>query len=178
MRTKFVFPLCSFVVLAVIGCGSGEDDPLARNNPRDISQVPGGPVIDMGLGNGTEPAINPGEQPAAPSSEEDPGDSNPSAANKLEEATADTVGTKGKNYGGGIITEPIHQYFRIQDRLKLQQLEHAVKLYYAEHGRYPATMEQYVEEIARPNQVPLPELPPGRKYFYDAQQGKLFVQSE
>ncbi len=175
MRTRFVLPLCSFVVLAVIGCGSGEDDPLARNNPRNISQVPGGPVGGMELGNGTGPAIDPATQPANPAGDPASSDGN---ANPLVEATAETVGTKGKNYGGGLITEPIRQYFNLQDRVKLLTLDANLTHYRALNGQNPATMEQYIEEIVKPSQIKLPDLPPGKKYVYDPKEGKLFVQSE
>ena len=165
------------LTLATLGCGA-DDDPRARNYPRDVSGVPGGPVtIDPATINPT-PQVTP--QPMPPASPDSFSVNSPELdpTKSPVEATADTVGTKGKDYGGGIITEPISQYFRIQDRLKLQQLDYALKLYYAEHGRYPANMQQYIDEIARPNQVSLPDLPANREYVYDPQQGKLFVQSK
>ncbi len=169
MRSILAYMLCSLVGLVTLGCGSGEDDPFTRDNPRGVGQVPGGVVVDP-AGMAQSPTHTNGTPPVDPAVVD--------SAEPLEAATADTVGTRGKEYGGGIITEPIRQYFRVQDHVKLQHLDYAMKLYYAEHGRYPATMEQYIEEIARPNMVQLPELPSNRQYVYDPQQGKLFVQSK
>lgn len=175
---RWMFSLSCVGLLLFSGCGAKDSQPVAENgaaqtaDPLDPSDNPS-PLADAAAGTMSAALgeTQPPAQAAPPSNAEQP------AAGRVE-ATADTVGTKGKEYGGGIITEPIHQYFRLQDKLKLDQIEHGLKLYHAEHGRYPATMQEFVDQILTPQQVKLPELPPGRKFVYDAQQGKLFVVSE
>ncbi len=107
-----------------------------------------------------------------------PQTSSPPAAVERVEATVETVGTKGRSYGGGIITEPVSQLFKQKDRITLMQLEQALKLYKAQHGRLPRTHEEFMREIVNNPQygIRLPELPPGHEYVWDPQQGKLLVQ--
>ena len=183
---RWTFSLTCVVMLLMSGCGGTDSQSAAENganeapqtaSPLDPSDNPS-PLADAMAGNVStalgepQPPAQPAPaQPAPASAEEQP-------EGERVEATADTVGTKGKGYGGGIITEPIHQYFRLQDKLKLDQIEYGLKLYHAEHGRYPATMQEFVDQILTPQQVKLPELPPGREFVYDPQQGKLFVQSK
>jgi hypothetical protein len=91
-------------------------------------------------------------------------------------ATADTVGTKGKDYGGGPITEPIRQRFRIEYDVQLKLVTHALQLYNAEHGRYPATHEEFMKDIVEANAIRLPDLPPGQRYVYDPKTHTLMVE--
>jgi len=126
------------------------------------------------------PAANPAEPP--PVSAEETADSigipaKPGAAGEREQATAG-VGEKGRGYGGGIVTEPIHQYFSIQERLAFEdQIPHAMDLYKAEHNnRGPATHDLFMKLIIDANNIKLPELPPGDKYVYDPKQEQLMVE--
>jgi len=178
---RWMFSLSCVVTLLLSGCGGMDSEPVAENganeapqtaDPLDPSDNPS-PLADAVAGN-VGMALGEPQPPAQPA----PATPAEQPMQERVEATADTVGTKGKGYGGGIITEPIHQYFRLQDKLKLDQIEYGLKLYHAEHGRYPATMQEFVDQILTPQQVKLPELPPGRKFVYDSQQGKLFVVSE
>lgn len=90
-------------------------------------------------------------------------------------ANVDTVGTKGRDYGGDMITEPISQYWKQADRLNLMEIEYSLKLYQAEHGEYPATWEDFQTLIVQPTGKPLPSLPQGHEYSYDPRTGKLYV---
>jgi hypothetical protein len=91
-------------------------------------------------------------------------------------ATGETVGVKGKEYGGGIITEPLAQRWRMQDRIIMQHVDYALKLYQADQGRYPATHEEFMEKIVRGNNLKLPDLPPGQRYLYDVETHELMVE--
>ena len=75
----------------------------------------------------------------------------------------------------GIITVPISAYFRAQDRLVLQQIDHAVNLYRAEHGRGPTTHDEFMDKIIQVNNIQLPRLPTGQTYEYDPADGQLKV---
>ncbi len=101
-----------------------------------------------------------------------------SAATEQVEATVNTVGTRGRSYGGGIVTEPVSQLFKQKDRIHLMQLEQAIKLYKAEHGRLPQTHEEFMRKIVNNPQygIRLPELPPGHRYVWDPKQEKLLVE--
>ena len=74
-----------------------------------------------------------------------------------------------------IISTPISQYFRTQDRIVLQQVEAAMNLYRGEHGNLPATHEEFVIDIIQANNIVLPQLPVGRTYVYDPSDGVLKV---
>ena len=87
------------------------------------------------------------------------------------------VGKKGQGYGGGIITEPVHQYFVVQDRIIFEiQIPEAMKLFQAEHNRYPKDMKEFQRAILDPGSIVLPDLRPGERYVYDAQQHELMVE--
>ena len=86
------------------------------------------------------------------------------------------VGKKGRNYGGGVITEPIRQYFRASQRINLLNMQHAMRLYKAEHGKLPATHEDFMTKIIEANSIELPELPDGERYVYDPEKGELMVE--
>ena len=96
---------------------------------------------------------------------------NPTGATEVVPATMNTVGTKGRDYGGDPITEPISQYWKQKDRIALQYYDYAMKLYYAEHGEYPPNLEDVKPLLA----TPLPPLKPGHEYVYDPKTGQLFV---
>jgi hypothetical protein len=49
---------------------------------------------------------------------------------------------------------------------------HALDLYEAEHGKRPKTHEEFMQQIIRPNNIRLPELPPGQTYRWDPTQGE------
>ena len=51
-------------------------------------------------------------------------------------------------------------------------LDQALKTFYAEEGRYPATLEEMVSKGTLPS-VPTP--PPGMKYDYDSKAGTIKV---
>ena len=84
-----------------------------------------------------------------------------------------------------IIAVPISTMFRVQDQLVLGQITQAMNLYQAEHGKFPATHEEFWERIIlannlQPNQPPgrsprLPQLPDGQVYVYDPADGVLKI---
>jgi hypothetical protein len=94
-----------------------------------------------------------------------------------EEATAG-VGAKGRGYGGGLVTEPIHQHFTVQQRLVFSvQIPKALQLYKAEHNNQaPKTHADFIRDIIAANSIILPELPEGDRYVYDPKLEKLMVE--
>ncbi len=79
-----------------------------------------------------------------------------------------TVGKRGQGYGGGLITEPLSQYFQIQSRIEFLNMKNTLKNYRPLHNdKNPATREEFNQEILQASGVTLPELPPGHAYVYD-----------
>ena len=86
-------------------------------------------------------------------------------------------GVKGRKYGGGIITEPIRQYFRLQQATVYEiQIPHAVNLFKAEHNRLPKDWAEFKREILDPASIVLPDLPEGQRYVWDAEESALMVE--
>lgn len=92
------------------------------------------------------------------------------------EAAEVGVGKKGRNYGGGVVSEPIRQMFRVEQRMTLLNVDHAMQLYKAEHGKLPSTHEEFMQKIIDANAIELPELPDGERYVYDPVQQQLMVE--
>jgi hypothetical protein len=180
MRTTLLLLLALGPVLA--GCGDG---PIAPQNRRDVGSNPFMPDLDAApAAGGNTPAGTGGTGNTAAGAATQPSETQatspaPSGAagsgERIEEATVDNVGVKGRTYGGGILTEPISQYFRAQDRIKLMQIDHYLQQWTVLNERMPADFAEFEREILQPLQVRLPELPPDREYVYDPKQGKLFV---
>jgi len=61
----------------------------------------------------------------------------------------------------------------VQDRLVLMQVDDGMRLYKAEHGRAPATYEEFMADIIQKNHIRLPQLPAGQSYVYEG--GELKV---
>ena len=85
---------------------------------------------------------------------------------------------KGTTYGGGIVTEPVRQYFRVQERVVFEiQIPQALNLYKAANDRLPATHDEFWKEIIVANSLEgkMPKLPMGHKYVWDPNVGELMV---
>ncbi len=140
--------------------------------------VSGCDELDSAAGNGPakRPLANPGGV-FAPSGVESPAttlDPTKPADPTLQKATGG-VGKQGQGYGGeGLVTTPIRAGFVTAQRVALDiQIPSAMKLYHAEHNRYPKDFAAFKKEILEPNGVILPELPAGRQYVYDPKTGEL-----
>ena len=94
---------------------------------------------------------------------------------EIEEATEQNVGVKGRDYGGEIITEQISQYFRIQDRLVMQQIDKGLSEFKAFNNRMPESHEEFVEKVLKPRNLKLPEVKRGDRLYYDPEREKLVI---
>jgi len=122
------------------------------------------------------PATAPAAQPATatPDQTGQPVASQPPVEREKAQAG---LGKKGQGYGGGIITEPVRQYFIGQDRITFEiEIPKAMQLFQAEHNRFPKDMAEFQREILDPASIRLPDLYPGEKYVYDAQAHELMVE--
>ncbi|NLE37907.1 MAG: hypothetical protein GX621_07770 [Pirellulaceae bacterium] len=91
------------------------------------------------------------------------------------EDTAPGMGQKGRGYGDDIVTYPLATYFRIRERIGLDQIAKAMQLYQATNGYYPRTQDEFRNEIIKPNSITLPVLPQGHKFYYDPDKHELVV---
>lgn len=71
--------------------------------------------------------------------------------------------------GGGYLSVVAGTRFWAEHQVILNNVLHAMRLYEAEHGRYPKTQEEFMERVIKPNEpaTALPPLPPGWEYYYD-----------
>ncbi len=85
------------------------------------------------------------------------------------------VGRKGKDYGGGIISEPVSQYFGMRERIAFIAVQRAMRTFEAEHERAPDSHEEFMTEIINENGIQLPALYADERYEYDPEYGELMV---
>lgn len=105
------------------------------------------------------------------------GDNDADSEGEYEREVAQAgVGKKGRNYGGGVITEPVKQYFQVSQRIHFMNMQKAMSLYKGEHGYLPKTHEEFMDKIIKVNAIELPELPDGQRYVYDPKRGELMVE--
>lgn len=60
-------------------------------------------------------------------------------------------------------------------KIAIGNIKHAMDLYNAENGRYPATHEEFMTEIITKNQIQLPRLPFYQEYRYDEKAHELKI---
>lgn len=73
------------------------------------------------------------------------------------------------------ITAPVSAYGPMLESISKTHIEHALNLYYATEGKYPATYEEFMTHIIKANNIQLPVLPGGKRYQYDVENHKLVV---
>jgi hypothetical protein len=96
-----------------------------------------------------------------------------------ERVVADTgVGEKGRAYGGGIVTEPVRQYFRAPQMVVFDiEIPKAMSLFKAGNdNKGPMSHDEFMKRIIEESQIKLPKLPPGEKYVYDPETEQLMVE--
>ncbi len=77
---------------------------------------------------------------------------------------------------GGMVAQPAYAYFQARERIAFQiQIPQALQLYQAEHGRLPASHEEFMQRIVEANRINLPQLPAGQVYRYQPEDGQLWV---
>jgi hypothetical protein len=113
---------------------------------------------------GVEPANQPARQPDAASNRLPP----PSAPVTVREPAKPGVGEKGRGLDVGPVSTPIKALFSTKERLAFLQIVQPMNIYKVEHGHFPKTQEEFMAKIIKENGIPLPELPAGSRYVYDA----------
>jgi hypothetical protein len=98
----------------------------------------------------------------------------------IKDATRELQQGGAQQSSGRIIArDPItlsgNAYVSAIGQTSVQQIQHTLDLYHAEHDKYPATLEEFMNEIIKPNGIRLPQLPYYQEYAYDAPNHKLVV---
>ena len=86
------------------------------------------------------------------------------------------MGERGQGYGIGPVATPIAARFRVEERLVLQNIQHALDLFKAAEGRAVKSHEEFMERIIKANAINLPPLPAGQRYLYDPKEERLMVE--
>jgi hypothetical protein len=62
--------------------------------------------------------------------------------------------------------------FWARHQIVIDQVKHALNLYWATNGEYPQSHDEFMKQIIEFNQIQLPELMEDQEYFYDPSQGQ------
>jgi hypothetical protein len=161
-----LIPCC----LAWAGCSEPRTPPSVQTSSTDS------PTSSEAESSTELPADAPVQEPvvaSAPTSSTPSTDAAAADASELAPVSAEDARRGSTITGGGIITEPLRQYFLIQHRFVLLNVDHALQLFEAEHGRKPKSHEEFMAEIIEKNSLELPELDAGWDYYYDTSDGEL-----
>ena len=85
------------------------------------------------------------------------------------------VGAQGQGYGGGMVTEPVRQYFRIRERINFLMMDKAMNDFKVLQERLPRDQQEF-DKLMSENGVRFPQLNPGERYVYDPKTGELMVE--
>jgi hypothetical protein len=120
--------------------------------------------LDMMGGGGSGGAPTPPPQPVGP----------PKPPAYYEKAQVG-VGAQGRGYGGGLITEPVRQYFRMRQQINFLMVDKALHDFKMLQERLPRDQQEF-DKLMKEYGVQLPRLEPGERYIYDPQKGELLVE--
>jgi hypothetical protein len=73
------------------------------------------------------------------------------------------------------VTGPLAAYGPMVESLAKTQITHALGIFNATEGRYPANHEEFMERIIKENNIQLPKLPYQGKYMYDVEKHELVI---
>lgn len=167
MKMKWYCPLLALVIAT--GCGHYESAPVdgQSGSESQTDAQPAQPPPDQAAQQIGDTA-NAAAAPQRPSND---ATQRPTNVKKADVG----MGKRGRNYGGGIVTEPVRARFRAEERIALGSVDHALNLFKAENDRLPKSHEEFMEKIIQFNNIALPPLPPGEEYWFDAEIGQLMV---
>jgi len=73
------------------------------------------------------------------------------------------------------ITGPLAALQNAREKIPQLAIQHAISLFHASEGRYPATLEEFMTRIIQENRINLPQLAPGLAWEYDVDAHQLVV---
>ncbi|HEY0983171.1 MULTISPECIES: hypothetical protein [unclassified Schlesneria] len=93
---------------------------------------------------------------------------------KFDPAAAQTV-SDSRIHATDPLTAPTSAYGPMLEQISKSSIESALRLFEAEHGRFPANYDEFMEKIIKANNIKLPVLPGNKQYQYDEVNHKLVV---
>jgi hypothetical protein len=140
-------------------------------------------AVGVDQGDLDRPASKPTARPAAPPRAKKPTDSGPIIGQRtqdIKDANAELKTGKAQVGSTRIVAkDPItiqgNAYVSIIGQASILSIQHAVDLWHASNDRYPKDIDEFMNEIVKPNNIALPRLPPYQEYGYDANQHKLII---
>jgi hypothetical protein len=115
--------------------------------------------------------------PPAPPSAAPPA---PAPAPAMEQVKAEVgVGVKGRSLDEheGVVVTPAKTLFAFKEKAVFDiQIPQALQLFNATEGRNPESDEEFMEKIVKFNNIKLPELRQGERYYYDPATNELMVE--
>jgi hypothetical protein len=183
------FQLLLATTLLLVGCEAvelPEEDPSTTPAQMTTATADTDTVPKAEPQKKAEPKTTPADvattdspQTESPSTESDSAEDTSPAAETVSsrQKAAAGAGKKGQGYGGGPISEPARLYFSIRERSVFQiQIPQALNLYKATNGKGPADHDEFMAKIIGENGISLPELPAGKQYVFDPEQGELMIE--
>jgi hypothetical protein len=165
------------LVFATAGCEEETRNVGGRPQTRALDQT----GVSVGLDENSRPQTPPRRQ-IQPKPKR-PTDSGPiigqrtqeirNAATEIEKGGAKQASTKitAKDY----ITLQGNAYVTTIGKLSILNIQKAMDIYHAMNERYPKDLDEFMNEIIKPNNIALPKLPPYQAYGYDEKEHKLII---
>jgi hypothetical protein len=153
-----------------------QQQPPANNPPAENTAQNSAPASPAAAASNPPASQQPEPQPPAAQSPAAGQQAAAGPSGQMEMATLDAnTGAQGQGYGGGLITEPVHEFFSMRNLITWDQIKHDMDIWQAIHNRWPKNAQEFQKEILEPANIELPELPPGNRYVYDPKTGELMV---
>lgn len=73
------------------------------------------------------------------------------------------------------ITGPLAALQNAREKIPQLAIQHAINLFQASEGRYPASFDEFMTRIIQENRINLPQLPQGLAWEYDVEAHQLLV---
>jgi hypothetical protein len=73
------------------------------------------------------------------------------------------------------ITGPLAALQNAREKIPQLAIQHAISLFHATEGRYPASLDEFMTRIIQENRISLPQLSPGLAWEYDVDAHQLVV---
>ena len=112
------------------------------------------------------PPEPPAPQAAAPAKSADIQQFNPAAGKTIVDPTRPITDP---------ITGPLAALQNAREKIPQLAIQHAINLFQASEGRYPASFDEFMTRIIQENRISLPQLPQGLTWEYDVEAHQLLV---
>lgn len=155
---RWTFSIAVVASLLVAGCEAPPSSPSAPSGSQAKDSAPAPPPVI-----GARPKVS---APGTGTAQTSPAEAGPGV---VREKAVVGVGKKGRDYEPGMVTTPVSIYFRGPQMVAFKiQIPYAMKMYRGANEHFPKSHEEFMQKIIKENQINLPELPAGQRYFYDA----------